>query len=214
MSVRMLLWPVLVCVATLLAELPARWLVPGRAVSGSLWQGQAEQLGDVGPLSWQWQPWWRQAEIRVGYQGQDWLMRLSGWPWQWRADVEALEATASVPVAYRLVGHWQGRVSVKGAWRQCVGAQGRVQVNDLALVSPWALELGQGWLEMRCANDWRLQGTLALQGQHQLNLDADLLARRAQIAFQVQPDAALTPLLHGAQWLAPEADKGERRLSW
>ncbi|QXI42599.1 type II secretion system protein N [Pseudomonas wayambapalatensis] len=214
MRARVLLWPALVCAVTLLVELPAHWLVPGRAVSGSLWHGQAEQVGDVGPLSWQWRPWQAQGEIRLGYQGQDWLMRLSGWPWRWRADVEALEAAASVPVAYRLAGHWQGRVNVKGAWRQCVGAEGRLQVNDLALVSPWSLGLGQGWLQMRCAGDWHLQGALALQGQHQLDLDADLLARRAQVRFEVQPDAALTPLLRGAQWLGPEAAKGERQLRW
>ncbi|MGG5291146.1 hypothetical protein [Pseudomonas shirazensis] len=214
MRARVLLWPALVCAVTLLVELPAGWLVPGRVVSGSLWHGQAEQVGDVGPLSWQWRPWRLQAEVRLAYQGQAWLARLSGLPWRWRAEVEALEAAPSVPVAYRLPGQWQGHVRVNGVWRQCAGSEGRLQVSDLALVTPWSLGLGQGWLEMRCAGDWRLQGALALQGQHQLNLDADLLARRARLGFEVQPEAALTPLLRGAQWLGPQAVKGERLVRW
>lgn len=214
MRARVLLWPALVCAVTLLVELPAGWLVPGRAVSGSLWHGQAEQVGDVGPLSWQWRPWRLQAEVRLAYQGQAWLARLSGWPWRWRAEVEALEAAPSVPVAYRLAGQWQGHVRVNGVWRQCDDSEGRLQVSDLALVTPWSLSLGQGWLEMRCAGDWRLQGALALQGQHQLDLDADLLARRARLDFEVQPEAALTPLLRGAQWLGSQAVKGERLVRW
>ncbi|MBA1197703.1 type II secretion system protein N [Pseudomonas plecoglossicida] len=214
MRVRVLLWPALVCAVTLLVELPASWLLPGRVVSGSLWQGQAEQVGDVGPLRWQWRPWRMQAEVRLAYQGQAWLARLSGWPWRWRVEVEALEAAPSVPVAYRLAGQWQGRVSVTGSWRQCAGTEGRLQVTDLALVSPWSLQLGQGWLAMHCAGDWRLQGALAQQNQHQIDLDADLLARRARVAFEVQPEAALTPLLRGAQWLGPQAAKGERQVRW
>jgi len=84
----------------------------------------------------------------------------------------------------------------------------------LALSEPWSLGLGQGWVEMDCRDGWRLHGQLAQQGQHRLMVDADLLGRRAQVAFELQPDAALTPLLRGAQWLGPQAVSGQRDVLW
>jgi general secretion pathway protein N len=87
-------------------------------------------------------------------------------------------------------------------------------VSDLALSQPWSLGLGQGWLEMDCRSGWRLRGQLAQQGQHQLAVDADLPGRRAQLVFELQPEAALTPLLRGAQWLGPQALAGQRDLRW
>ncbi|MNH28588.1 hypothetical protein D3C79_887660 [compost metagenome] len=123
-------------------------------------------------------------------------------------------AQATVATDYRLAGLWQGAVRMQGAGRQCLGSEGRVTVTDLALSEPWSLGLGQGWLEMDCRSGWRLRGQLAQQGQHELFVDADLPGRRAQVGFELQPEAALTPLLRGAQWLGPQALAGQRDLRW
>ncbi|MBJ9976805.1 general secretion pathway protein GspN [Pseudomonas sp. S75] len=219
MRERVLLWPCLVCAASLLVELPAHWPVawagvPASAVQGTLWRGQAARLGDVGPLRWRFQPGQLRAQLWLGYQGQDWHAEVSGWPWHWRGRIEALASAATVTPGYRLAGQWQGQLDLTGRWRRCVDAQGRLQTQALALVAPWSLDLGQGWLQMRCAPDWQLQGALDLEGEHRLDLDASLMARHARLAFAVQPQAALTPLLRGAQWLGPEAAHGERQLRW
>lgn len=219
MKARVLLWPLFVFALTLVAEWPARWLaamagLPAQGVSGSLWHGEAAQVGDAGALKWQVQPWRLRAQMRLGYQGQDWQLQIAGWPWRWHAQLAALEPTTSVAADYRLAGHWQGRLDIDGAWRRCQHAAGRLQTQSLALVAPWSMALGEGWLQLQCDDDWRVQGALALAGQHRVDLEAFLGARRGRLTFAVQPQAALTPLLRGAQWLGPEASSGERQWRW
>ena len=212
-------WLVLVFVLTLLVELPANWVarvlgLPMHEVSGNLWHGQAQQLGPVGPLRWRVQPWRLQANVQLGFQGQTWQLRAEGWPWRWRLEAAAAGAQATTQTDYRLAGQWQGALRLQGAGRQCRSSEGRITVTDLALSEPWSLGLGQGWLEMDCRSGWRLRGQLAQQGQHQLAVNADLLARRAQVVFELQPEAELTPLLRGVQWLGPQALAGQRDLRW
>lgn len=212
-------WLALVFCLTLAIELPVSWLVgllglPAEGVVGSLWHGQAARLGVVGPVQWQWRPWQQHLQVRIGFQGQGWQARLKGWPWRWQAGVQALGPQYSVGQGYRLAGQWQGAVSFSGAGQQCRAAEGSITVADLALSDPFALGLGHGELHLDCRQGWRLMGQLAQQGQHQLNLDADLLQRRAQVAYVLQADAALTPVLRGLQWLGPEQTAGQRRVSW
>ncbi|MEN5305145.1 hypothetical protein [Pseudomonas sp. TWI628] len=219
MSRRGLLWCGLVFTLTLLVELPAAWVVrgiglPARDVSGSVWQGQAQQLGPVGPLRWALQPWRMQANAQLGFQGQAWQVRAEGWPWRWRLEAAALAPQATALTDYRLAGQWQGALRMQGSGRQCRSSEGRVGVTDLALSEPWSLGLGQGWVEVDCSAGWRLRGQLVQQGQHELKLDADLVRRRAQVAFSLEREAALTPLLRGAQWLGPQALAGQREVRW
>ncbi|MHC6227072.1 hypothetical protein ACYU03_20255 [Pseudomonas sp. X10] len=219
MSRRSLLWGMLVFGLTLLVELPASWLtrwlaLPVEGVSGSLWHGQARQAGPVGPLRWDWQPWRLWAQAQFGYQGQAWQVQLQGWPWNWRADLQADGAQPTALSDYRLAGQWRGAIHLLGAGRQCRGAVGRIAADDLALVAPWSLALGQGWLQIDCSDGWRLVGHMALAQQHQAALDADLLARQAQLDVAVQADAALLPLLRSSQWLGPEATRLQRRITW
>lgn len=208
-------WLCLVFCLTVLAELPASWLgLPAQGVVGSLWQGQASQWGAVGPLRWELQPWRMQAHIAFSFQGQGWQARISGWPWRWQGSLATLGGQSSTAQGYRLAGHWQGALQVQGAGRVCQAASGRITVNDLALAEPWSLGLGQGAIEMTCQGGWRLTGNLGLAGQHALALDADLLARRARLNIEVQPDAALTPVLRGVQWLGVDALRGQREVRW
>ncbi|MDI9777926.1 type II secretion system protein N [Pseudomonas putida] len=219
MSRRGLLWCGLVFTLTLLVELPAAWVMrsaglPARDVSGSVWQGQARQLGPLGPLRWVVQPWRMQANAQLGFQGQGWQVRAEGWPWRWRLEALALASQATVLADYRLAGQWQGALRMQGSGRKCRRSEGRVSVTDLALSEPWSLGLGQGWVEMDCSAGWRLRGLLVQQGQHELKLEADLERRRAQVTFNLHNESALTPLLRGAQWLGPQALAGQREVRW
>lgn len=219
MSRAAVLWVALVFGVTLLLEFPASWLaralaLPAEGVTGSLWQGQARQVAEVGPLSWHWQPWRRQAQARVSYQGQAWEVQVRGWPWDWHAHVQALGTQPNLASAYRLAGHWKGTIRLQGAGRQCRGAQGRIAVDDLALTAPWSLGLGQGWLQVECSNGWQLTAQVALAGQHQAALNADLLARQAQLQVELHCDAALLPVLRSSRWLDAGATRVQRHFSW
>ncbi|AVD81899.1 general secretion pathway protein GspN [Pseudomonas sp. SWI6] len=219
MSRRGLLWMALVFGLTVLVELPASWVAraSGAAlggVSGTLWHGQAQHWGAVGPLRWTLQPWRLVAIGELGYQGQAWQLRAEGWPWRWRLQVQATGAQATAQADYRLAGQWQGTLTAQGSGLNCQGSAGRLQAVDVAVSAPWSLALGQGSIELDCRAGWHLLGHLALQGQHQVNLDADLMQRTAQVRFQMQPDAALTPVLRGAQWMEAQATSGQRRLRW
>ncbi len=213
------LWVVLVFSLTLLVQWPANWLVrglalPAEGVTGTLWQGQAHQLGDVGPLRWHWQPWRLQAAAQFGYQGQQWEVQLRGWPWDWQARLQTLGIQHTAEAGYRLAGQWQGAIHLVGAGRRCQAAQGRIAVDDLALVAPWSLGLGQGWLQVDCSQGWHLTGQLGLAGQHRVALAADLLVGQAKLQVELQADAALLPLLRSSQWLGPQATRLERRITW
>ncbi|MGE8384594.1 MAG: hypothetical protein ACN6PL_13100, partial [Pseudomonas putida] len=109
MSRKGVAWILLVFGLTVLVELPAAWVargagLPVREASGSLWQGQAQQLGPVGPLRWSVQPWRLQATAQLGFQGQAWQLRAEGWPWRWRLEATAMGAQATVATDYRLAG--------------------------------------------------------------------------------------------------------------
>ncbi|HDS1735489.1 general secretion pathway protein GspN [Pseudomonas sp. BP8] len=219
MSWRSGLWLALVFAVSVLAQLPARWVGEGlglsaKGVSGSLWRGQATQWGEVGPVSWQLRPWRLDAEARLGFQGQGWQARVHGWPWRWQGQLEALAAQTRVASGYRLAGQWQGVLRMKGAGWGCSAAEGRIAVEDLALVEPWSLGLGRAAVEMDCRQGWRLLARLEAPGQHQGVIDADLLGRRAQLSLDLHPDAALTPLLRGAQLIGPQASRMQRQVSW
>ncbi|WP_176509765.1 MULTISPECIES: type II secretion system protein N [Pseudomonas] len=219
MSRRGLLWCGLVFTLTLLVEFPAAWVMrsaglPAGDVSGSVWQGQAQQVGPVGPLYWTIQPWRMQANAQIGFQGQAWQVRAEGWPWRWQLEAAALTPQATALSDYRLAGQWQGALRMQGSGRQCRSSEGRVSVTDLALSEPWSLGLGQGWVEMDCRAGWRLRGKLVQQGQHELKLEADLEKRRAHVTFNVHNESALTPLLRGAQWLGPQVLAGQREVRW
>jgi general secretion pathway protein N len=55
---------------------------------------------------------------------------------------------------------------------------------------------------------------LTLAGQHQAALDANLLARQAQLNVELQADAALLPVLRASRWLDTGATRMQRLVSW
>ncbi|QBF25446.1 general secretion pathway protein GspN [Pseudomonas tructae] len=210
-------WVALVFSLTLLAELPASWLlkpVTARGVSGSLWQGQAQRIGPVGPVAWHWQPWRLQAQMNIGFQGQDWQLRLGGWPWDWHAYVEPLGAIATGSSSYRLSGQWKGRIEAQGSGGQCRVGEGEIGAAELTLVSPWSLTLGATRVRIDCSSGLHLLAQLQLQGQHQFSVDADLMQRRGRLQGSVEPGALLAPVLQSGQWLKPGNTALSRNLKW
>lgn len=219
MSRRRWLWALLVFGLTLLIELPARWLLAPlplaqAGVQGSLWHGQASRLGDLGVVEWRWQPWRLRLQVDAAYQRQHWQLRVNGWPWSWRASLQPGASDAVAVTRYQLAGQWQGALNMQGRGLSCMAAEGSLQANDLALLAPWQLQLGHVQLRMECQGGWLLLGQLQQAGQHQAELRADLLTRRAKLTGRIEPDSALQPLLVSARWLPAGGTQVARDIRW
>ena len=215
MSRRGLGWMLLVFCLTLLAGLPARWLLkaapwPAQDVAGSVWQGQAARIGEVGPLSWRVRPW--AVQVQAGYQGQRWGLEWRGWPWDWQASAMPMGPVSRVASAYRLGGEWSGRLSLRGAGRRCVAGEGALVADELALVAPWSLALGRGEVRVACSEGWRLSAQLALAGQHRMALEAGVAG--VTLDGRVEQGAAVYPVLVGGQWLQAGTETVQRTFEW
>lgn len=208
----MLAWGALVFSLTLVLNLPAAFVLrqlnwpPGwqpAGVSGSLWQGRIAHLGVLGPLDWQFRPWARETQLNLGFGPRIWALSIQGWPWNWQAQL-APHAVSGLPRAgFMLDGEWQGRLQLSGAGRECRNSEGTLIGSDLALLTPWQVNLGTTRIELQCQGGLRVLAELQLANEHRFNIEADLARQRAQVQGWVEPAAAVTPLLVQARWLTP-----------
>lgn len=211
---RAIAWGAAVFVLTVVLNLPAafvarQWNWPAgwqpAGVSGSLWHGHAARLGAFAPLQWQVRPWAGEARLSLGFQQRSWQVAVQGWPWNWRATLAPGAVNTLPPSLFALDGTWAGRLQVSGAWRSCRSTEGELLGRDLALLSPWMLNLGNSRLALKCSDGLRLLADLQLPTEHRFNIEADLQRQRVQVDGQVEADAAVTPLLVQARWLQPPA---------
>ncbi|MFO2466519.1 type II secretion system protein N [Pseudomonas sp. 15FMM2] len=207
---RAIAWGTLVFALTLLAQLPAAFIVrqinwpsgwQPNGVSGSLWNGHASEVGALAPVQWAVRPWAREVQVNLGFQQRIWELSIHGWPWNWQAQLAPRAVSAVAPPMFVLDGAWDGRLQVNGAGANCRTAAGALVGDDLALLSPWLLNLGSTRLELQCSGGLRLLADLQLPAQHRFKINADLQRQRLQIDGQVEAGAAVTPLLVQARWL-------------
>ncbi|MFC6340206.1 general secretion pathway protein GspN [Pseudomonas sp. CCM 7891] len=209
---RAIAWGGLVFVLTLLLELPAAFVArqldwppgwqPG-GVSGSVWDGRATRLGVLGPVEWKVRPWAQDAQLNLGFQQRIWELSIHGWPWNWQAQLAPRAVSALPPTTFVLDGSWEGRLQVNGAGRTCRTTEGALLGHDLALLSPWMVNLGSTRVELQCRDGMRLLADLQLPAEHSFKVQADPQRQRLQVDGRVEPGAAVTPLLVQARWLQP-----------
>ncbi|MEH3022886.1 MAG: hypothetical protein PGN19_09180 [Pseudomonas oryzihabitans] len=175
-------------------------------LQGSLRAGGMQRLdwpgGGAGP--WQWRLYWPgRLQVTVGESAAaPWGLTLSGWPWQWRADLAGgdlrwLQAPGSALLAGRLVGD----VHLGGSWRRCQTARGSWQGDDLQALAPRRLGLGEARLQVDCQTGPWLQGFFERPGQHRLALRLSLANWRGQVQGTAQPGSEVAPVLQGIGWL-------------
>lgn len=221
MSRKLWMLGALVFALTLVLNMPAAFLVrfvpwaPGwqpQGVAGTLWHGRAERLGSVGPLSWSLRPWMGQGLVSAGFQHQAWELKMQGWPWAWRAELAPAASLVTPATGYVLDGRWQGRLSIQGRGVKCTSSQGDLQGQDLALLSPWMVVLGNAHLAFECRDGLKLLADVRREGEHRFEIGLEPAARRVKVSGQVEPAAMVTPLLVQAGVLESGASQFETVL--
>ncbi|RMO04193.1 hypothetical protein ALQ47_02265 [Pseudomonas cichorii] len=194
----------LVFAVTLLLNMPAAFLsrfvpwAPGwqpQGVAGTVWHGRAEQSGSVGPVNWDLRPWSGQGRVSAGFQQQAWELKVQGWPWAWRAELEPTGSLVTPTTAYVVDGRWQGRLLMQGRGAQCTSGDGSLQGRDLAVLSPWMVVLGNAQLVLECRGGLKLLADVRREGEHRFEVGLEPVAHRMKVSGQVEPTAMVAPLL-------------------
>lgn len=218
-----ILWAVAVFSGALLLGAPvsfwARWINwpdgwQPQALSGSLWQGQAAQLGPLGPVNWQLTLVGPRAEVRAGALQRQWHLQIEGWPWQWQARLEDAGSLVTPEQPFSLEGDWQGHIEVSGRGRRCLSSKGSLRALQLDLLSPWAMPLGQAELRLACQAQTHLLARLEHPDQHQLALDTNLEGRTTELSGRVEKTSELSGLLRQFGLLGQDQQTLQSRLDW
>jgi len=197
----LLYWPAVDWLPRLLPPQVTPVGLQGALVGGGMqrldWPG-----GGAGP--WQWRLRWPgRLQITVGEpEAAPWGLTLSGWPWQWRAelaggDLRWLQAPGSALLAGRLVG----TVRLEGSWRRCQAATGSWQGTGVQVLVPRRLALGEARLQVDCQTAPWLQGIFEQAAQHRLELRLSLANWRGQVQGTAQSGSELAPVLQSIGWL-------------
>ncbi len=175
-------------------------------LQGSLLGGGMQRLawpgGGAGP--WQWHLRWPgKLQVTVGEpEGAPWGMSLSGWPWQWRADLAGGDLRwLQAPDSALLAGRLTGEVRLAGSWRRCQAASGSWQGDALQVLVPRRLALGEARLQVDCQTAPWLQGVFERGAQHQLEIRLSLANWRGQVQGTAQPGSEIAPALQSIGWL-------------
>jgi general secretion pathway protein N len=191
-----------------LVDWPEGW--EPKMITGTLWTGRAEQIGPLGPVVWRLRPWLGVAQVDSGFQQQAWGLSINGWPWAWQADLLPGAAMVTPSAGYALDGQWQGRLRVEGRGARCLSSEGELVGNDMVLLSPWMMVLGNARLSVDCREKLQLRAQVARDGQHRFDARFDPFARLAVIDGQVESEAGVRPLLIQAGLLRPGETHFER----
>ncbi|WP_347883552.1 hypothetical protein [Pseudomonas aestiva] len=175
-------------------------------LQGSLLGGGMQRLawpgGGAGP--WQWHLRWPgKLQVTVGEpEGAPWGMSLSGWPWQWQADLAGGDLRwLQAPGSALLAGRLTGEVRLAGSWRRCQAASGSWQGDALQVLVPRRLALGTARLQVDCQTAPWLQGVFDLGAQHHLEIRLSLANWRGQVQGTAQPGSEIAPVLQSIGWL-------------
>ncbi|OEC33828.1 general secretion pathway protein N [Pseudomonas cuatrocienegasensis] len=218
-----ILWAVAVFSGALLLGAPvsfwARWVNwpdgwQPQALSGSLWQGQAAQLGPLGPVSWQLALVGPRAEVRAGALQRQWHLQIEGWPWQWQARLKDAGSLVTPEQPFSLEGDWQGHIEVSGRGRRCLSSTGSLRATQLDLLAPWTMPLGQAELTLDCQDHTHLLARLERAGQHQIAVDVQLAARTTEIDGRVASNSQLSGLLRQIGVLEQGQQAFQTRFTW
>lgn len=219
----LVVWALIVLIIIVLLGSPAafwaRWVDwpddwQPQSISGTLWNGQTQQIGPLGPVSWQLKLAGPGADVQVGALQRHWLVALRGWPWKWQASLQDGGSTATPEQPVRLEGQWEGRIDISGRGQACESSVGSLVAPQLDLLSPWAMPLGHGEISLDCAESPRLHARLEQPGQHRFDLRADLTARTTELSGTAAKASELGGLLRQFGLLGQGQESFQTRFVW
>ena len=219
------LWGVTVFVWVLLFGSPAAfWLgwLPWsqgwapQGISGTLWQGQAQRLGQLSALRWSLAPTANgvKAELRGIVLEYQWHLLLNGWPWAWTARLEAPGHRPQAATALRMAGAWQGHLLLRGTGSRCLSSEGSLFAPRLDLLAPWGMPLGAARVSLDCRSRVKLQASLVQPGAHRLSFDGDLQARHGVLSGDFETESELAALVRQFGMMTPVERQFGRPLDW
>jgi len=185
-----------------------------QSVSGTLWDGRAQQIGPLGPVSWQLGLAGPVADVQIGALQRRWLVTLRGWPWQWQASLRDDGSTATSEQQVQLEGEWGGQVDIRGRGQECTSSSGSLTAARLDLLAPWAMPLGKGELRIDCSGSPRLHARLEQAGQHRFVLVANLSARTTELEGTATNASEFAGLLRQFGLLGPGQEAFQARFGW
>ncbi|MHB0776782.1 hypothetical protein [Halomonas sp. WWR20] len=141
-----------------------------QGVEGRLLDGRIEMLSfspqgafplALGPVAWQ-MTWPGRLNLTLGETAQPWTLTaaLDGLAIDWQLEGGSLRTIDTSQLPLTPTGDWLGRLAVTTHGQRCVTTQGGLTSDDLILLTPDPVALGQARLTLDCRDDgdyhWQL----------------------------------------------------------
>ncbi|GAB2780493.1 hypothetical protein GCM10027040_03180 [Halomonas shantousis] len=170
----------------------ANWMKGGlgsgvgwQSVEGHLLAGRIEKLSfarqgafplAAGPMTWQ-VTWPGRLDLTLGEPARAWTLTaaLDGLAIDWRLEGGSLSAVDTSQLPLAPTGDWLGRLAVTTRGQRCISTRGALTSDDLALLTPDPIALGQARLSLTCSDSGGYHWQLAMQDPPGLDLTADVM---------------------------------------
>jgi hypothetical protein len=169
----------------------ANW-VKGDLGTGVSWQGvEGRLLGGriekllfvpqgafplaVGPVSWQ-ATWPGRLNFTLGETTHAWALtaQLDGMKVNWQLEGGSLQAIDTSQLPLTPAGDWLGKLAVTTHGQRCASTQGALTSDDLTLLTPEPIPLGQARLTLVCGSDGGYRWQLSVNDPPGLELASTL----------------------------------------
>lgn len=199
-----------------------------QGVEGRLLDGRIERLSFarqgafplmVGPVAWQ-VTWPGQLNLTLGEAAHAWSLtaRIDGMTVDWQLEGGSLHAIDTSQLPLTPAGDWLGKLAVTTRGQRCVNTQGVLTSDDLTLLTPDPIPLGQARLALTCGSDGGYRWKLSVNDPPGLEL-ASTLDVAASGGAHGELNGRLAqdhPLATWRRLLEPNAtdDKVHREFAW
>ncbi|WP_106477877.1 hypothetical protein [Phytohalomonas tamaricis] len=177
-----LYWPLPVLANWMKDELGAG--ISWQGVEGRLLDGRIDTLSlarqgalplAVGPVMWQ-MAWPGHLNLTLGETAQPWTLtaQLNGMAIDWQLEGGSLDAIDASQLPLTPTGEWLGKLTVTTRGQRCIRSQGALTSNDLTLLTPEPIPLGQARLTLKCGSNGGYRWQLIMNDPAGLELNSTL----------------------------------------
>ncbi|WP_043527788.1 hypothetical protein [Litchfieldella xinjiangensis] len=153
--------------------------VEGRLLDGRIGKLSLAQQGAfplaVGPVTWR-MTWPGQLDLTLGETSQPWIVtaRLDGLNVDWQLAGGSLNVVDTAQLPLSPAGDWLGNITMTTQGQRCTSAEGALTSDDLTLLTPEPIPLGQARLTLSCGSDGGYRWQLTMHDSSGLELTSTL----------------------------------------